>query len=76
VGFLRSNTDRQEDEMPDERTTLMEDEISAGPRAEVVEPDADDADSTDAGDGDGDDTDGTDGDDFDGTDDTDGDDAS
>jgi hypothetical protein len=63
--------------MADERTTLVDDEIlSASPRAEVLEPDADDEDASDAGDSDGDDTDGTDGDDSDGTDDADGDDAS
>jgi hypothetical protein len=70
---LRSSTHRQEDEMANERTTLGEDEIlSAVPRAEVLEPDADDEDASDAGDSDGDDTDGTDGDDTDGTDGTDG----
>jgi hypothetical protein len=63
--------------MANERTTLVDEEIlSGGPRAEVLEPDADDEDATDTGDSDGDDTDGTDGDDFDGTDDADGDDAS
>jgi hypothetical protein len=67
-------TDRRT-EMANVRTTLVDDEILSGPRAEVLEPDADDEDATDAGDNDGDDTDGTDGDDFDGTDDADGDDA-
>ena len=65
--------------MSEERTTLVDEQIwSAGPRAEVLEPDADDEDSSDAGDSDtDDDTDGTDGDDSDGTDaDADADDAS
>jgi hypothetical protein len=67
--------------MSEERTTLVDDQIrSAGPRAEVLEPDAGDEDTSDGDDTDetdGDDADGTDGDDSDGTDsDADGDDAS
>jgi hypothetical protein len=61
--------------MTNVRTTLIDDEILSGaPRAEVLEPDADDEDAADTGDGD--DTDGSDGDDKDGSDDADGDDAS